>query len=89
MLARFHDGLIALSGCNRGELPFLIEQGKTNLSIEAADFYSDTYGDDFFIELIRYPSREGMSDSYYLTGFAEEHNIPVVATNNVHYAEIG
>ena len=88
MLARFHKGLIALSGCSKGELPSLIKQGKTDLAQEGAKFYEKTYGDDFFVELIRYPSKEGSTDSYRLASFAQEHGIPIVATNNVHYSEI-
>ncbi len=86
MLARFHDGLIALSGCNRGELPVLIAKGKIDLVREAADLYRDIYGDNFFVELIRYPSREGMSENYRLASFAKEQGIPIVATNDVHYS---
>jgi len=40
------------------------------------------------VELIRYPSREGVADSYRLATFAIEEGIPIVATNNVHYAEM-
>ena len=67
----------------------LISKGNTKMAKEAADFYSDTFGDDFFMELIRYPTREVMSSSYSLASFAQEQGIPIVATNNVHYAEIG
>ena len=88
MLARFNDGLIALSGCNRGELPVLIAKGKIDLAREAADLYRDIYGDNFFVELIRYPSREGMSENYRLASFAEEQGIPIVATNDVHYSRM-
>jgi error-prone DNA polymerase len=88
MVGKFHDGLIALSGCSQGEIPALIVKGKTGQAKEAARFYRQVFGDDFFIELIHHPSREGMSTSYLLAGFAREEDIPVVATNNVHYAEM-
>ena len=88
MLGKFNIGLIALSGCNRGELPTLIGNGKTEQARKAAYFYKEAFGDDFFVELIRYPSRDGMSDSHRLARFAKEEGIPVVTTNNVHYAEM-
>jgi len=88
MLARYHEGLVALSGCSRGELPFLIAQGKVEEAKETAQFYKDTYGADFFMELIRYPSREYIVDSYRLAGLAQDWGIPIVATNNVHYADM-
>jgi error-prone DNA polymerase len=88
MLQKYSDGLIALSGCNRGEIPTLVEKGETEAAIKAAYFYRQVFGDDFFVELIRYPSREGMIASYKLAAFASEEVIPIVATNNVHYAEM-
>ena len=88
MLAKFSAGLIALSGCSKGELPSLISKGETEQAKQAANFYMDIFGEDFFVELIRYPSKEGMSGSYRLASFAKEEGIPVIATNNVHYAEM-
>jgi len=88
MLRNHSNGLIALSGCSKGEIPTFVAEGKYDKAREAACFYRDVFGKDFFIELIRYPSREGGSDSYRLASFAKEDNLPVVATNNVHYAEI-
>ncbi len=87
MLGRFNAGLVALSGCSNGEIPLLVSQGETAEAKEVGHFYREIFGEDFFIELIRYPSREGMRESYRLAGFAKEEGIPVVATNNVHYAE--
>ena len=88
MLHKFSNGLIALSGCSKGELPVLIEKGKPEQAKKAASFYRGVFGKDFFMELIRHPSREGMSGSRRLSNFAREEGIPLVATNNVHYAEM-
>jgi error-prone DNA polymerase len=88
MLYKFNSGLIALSGCSKGELPALMEKGQTKLVRKAARFYREVFGSDFFVELIRYPSRDGMSGSYRLADFAKEEGIPIVATNNVHYSEM-
>ena len=88
MLRKFHDGLIALSGCGKGELPVLLDKGKIEQAKQTADFYREVYGEDFFVELIRYPSRDRMSGRYGLASFAKEESIPIVATNNVHYDEM-
>ena len=87
MLDKFGTGLVALSGCSKGEIPSLISQGEIGEAKEASHYYREIFGEDFFIELIRHPSRGGMSESHRLDGFAREEGIPVVATNNVHYAE--
>lgn len=78
-------GLIALSGCALGEIPSLLLKGERNSAVLAAGFYREVYGDDFFIELFRYPSRSGTPLCRTLASFAQEHVIPAVATNNVHY----
>ena len=88
MLARFNSGLIALSGCRRGELPALARKGRTEQARQAARFYREIYSEDFFVELTRYPSRDGAADSRRLAILAHEQGIPVVATNNVHYADM-
>jgi error-prone DNA polymerase len=81
-------GLIALSGCGKGEIPVLLGKGEREEAAKARRFYSEVFGEDFFIELIRYPAREGFTKSYRLEAFAAEEKLPVVATNNVHYAEM-
>ncbi len=88
MLQKHGSGLIALSGCSKGEIPTLLSEGKREEAKETAGFYRAVFGKDFFVELIRYPSREGYSDSNRLASFADEEELPIVATNNVHYAEL-
>ena len=88
MLRNHSIGLIALSGCSKGEMLTLLSKGKRENVREATCFYREVFGKDFFIELTRYPSREGFSDSYQLASFATEESLPIVATNDVHYAEL-
>lgn len=88
MLQNHSSGLIALSGCSKGEIPVLLSKGRGEKAREARCFYKEVFGEDFFIELTRYPSREGFTDSYQLVSFAKEEGLLVVATNNVHYAEL-
>jgi error-prone DNA polymerase len=85
LLARHHAGLVALSGCRLGEAPSLLCKGDRRGAALAAGFYREAYGDDFFIELSRYPSKEGTPLCYMLASFAHEQGIPAVATNNVHH----
>ena len=88
MLREYSGGQISLSGCDKGEIPTLLREGKAELAREAASFYKEVFGDDFFIELTRYPSREIERDSNRLANFAEEEGLPMVCTNDVHYAEM-
>jgi len=88
MLHKFSSGLIVLSGCRRGEIPVLLEQSNYEKARETARFFREIFGEDFYIELTRYPSRNGCTSSYWLAEFAREENLPIVATNNVHYTEM-
>ncbi|MFC1963143.1 DNA polymerase III subunit alpha [Chloroflexota bacterium] len=88
MLRDYSAGLIALSGCSKGEIPTLLSKTKRDQAKKAASFYREVFGNDFFIELARFPSRGRFSDGYLLSSFAEEEGLPVVATNNVHYAQL-
>jgi error-prone DNA polymerase len=87
-LMEYGKGLICLSGCSKGKLPTLFNKGSIEEVREAAHFYKGLFEEDFFVELIRYPSSEGMIDSRRLADFAKEEGLPIVATNNVHYAEV-
>ena len=88
-ISQLSSGLIALSGCQKGELPSLVKNNKLEEVKKAAEFYREIFGSNFYIELIRYPCREGASQSLCLASFAKEASIPVVATNDVHYCEVG
>ena len=39
MLSKYNEGLIALSGCDKGELPVLLNNGKIDDVNAASDFY--------------------------------------------------
>ena len=68
MFQKFSSGLIVLSGCRRGEIPVLLEQGNYEKARETSRFLREIFGKDFYIELNRYPSRNGCSGSYRLSG---------------------
>ncbi|MFC1907205.1 DNA polymerase III subunit alpha [Chloroflexota bacterium] len=88
MLSEFSHGLIALSGCSKGEIPQLIHKDRVKDAGAAGAFYHDIFGDDFFVELIRHPSQKAVDDSYRLARFALQEGLSVVSTNNVHYTEM-
>jgi error-prone DNA polymerase len=88
LLGLHSEGLIALSGCSLGEVPFLLSKNEPHRAALAAGFYHEVFRDNFFIELTRYPSKQGTPLCYMLSNFAREYAIPAVATNNVHYLEM-
>ena len=86
ILEQHHEGLIALSACLAGEIPRLISQGRMEDAKEAASWYSQTFGkDNFYLELQRHPIPELEPVNQGLVKISEELDIPLVATNDVHY----
>lgn len=86
MLAKYRDHLFCLSGCEKGEVPALILQGRLEAAEEAALRYREIFGDDFFIEMQNHLLPwTGLLNSQ-LHALAGKLGIRTVATNNVHYA---
>jgi DNA polymerase-3 subunit alpha len=86
-LRKHAQGLIALTGCGSGEIPRLIRNGRLKKAREVATWYRDTFGTDgFYFELQRHeglPELEQINTG--LVALSEEMDIPLVATNDVHY----
>jgi DNA polymerase-3 subunit alpha len=86
ILEKYHEGLIALSACLAGEIPRLISEGRKQDAREAASWYSQTFGrDSFYLEIQRHPIPELEPVNQELIKISEELDIPLVATNDVHY----
>ena len=84
LLRQHHQGLIALSACASGEIPRLILEGRLKEAKQAALWYQQTFG-DFYLEIQRHPTPEMERVNQALISMADELNIPLVATNDVHY----
>jgi DNA polymerase-3 subunit alpha len=84
LLEQHHQGLIALSACIAGEVPRLILEGRLEEAKQAALWYKRTF-DDFYLEIQRHPIAELEQINQALIPMSDELNIPLVATNDVHY----
>jgi error-prone DNA polymerase len=86
VLARHTEGLIALSGCRKGEVPSLVAQGRYREAEEAACRYLRWFGpDSFFIELQNNLVYGDARRNRALADLAEHLDVGTVATGNVHY----
>ncbi|MBQ4140067.1 MAG: DNA polymerase III subunit alpha [Clostridia bacterium] len=86
-LLRHHsEGIIALSACLSGEIPSALSAGDRERAETIAKTYKQIFGKDhFYIELQNHgiaEERQILPDLYEM---ARELDIPVVATNDVHY----
>ncbi|EOU1743400.1 DNA polymerase III subunit alpha [Clostridium perfringens] len=84
-LKEHSEGIIALSACLGGEVQKAILNGNIDKAREAATFYRDTFKDGFYLELQNHGIEEQKKVNEVNIQLAKELNIPLVATNDVHY----
>jgi len=84
LLEQYHQGLIALSGCLGGEIPRLILEGRVEEAKQVALWYKQVFG-DFYLEIQRHPIPELEQVNQIIIPMSSELDIPLVATNDVHY----
>ncbi len=87
-LAQHTRGLIALSGCKRGEVPSLVTAGEIHAAEQALARYIEWFGcDNFYIELQQNLAHGDTERCRRLVDLACKHGLRYVATNDVHYHE--
>ena len=84
LLQQYHQGIIALSACIGGEVPRLVLDGRLDEAKQDALWYKQTFG-DFYMEIQRHPIHELEQINQCLIPMSTELDIPLVATNDVHY----
>ncbi|MCD4761627.1 PHP domain-containing protein, partial [bacterium] len=86
-LNKYHEGLICCSACLAGEIPILIRRGKLDRAKERILEYNKLFGQgNYYLELMHHPELEELGPvNEQLLRFSKELNVPVVATNDVHY----
>jgi DNA polymerase-3 subunit alpha len=86
LLRRYHEGLICLSGCLKGEIAILAGRGEMKRAIQTAEEYRTIFDDRrFFIELMKNGVENQTLVNERLLEIGRELFIPVVATNDCHY----
>ena len=86
-LAQHSEGLLALSSCIQGEIAQAILKGNPLKAREAASFYRELFGPDFFLEIQNHGLPEELQVIPEIAALSRELDIPLVATNDVHYLE--
>ncbi len=94
-LAKYADGLFVTSSCLSGEIPKMFLAGKTEEAYKTARWYQDVFGpENFYLEIQEHhgtfddgqPSPQGKLNQL-LYQLHKEMQIPMVATNDLHYVE--
>jgi DNA polymerase III subunit alpha len=86
-LSKRSDGLIALSGGIYGDLANAIRSGKKDLIDTSINYWKKNFPESFYIEITR--TGKDFEDEYisYAREISENHNIPLVASNDVRFID--
>ncbi len=90
VLQQYHEGIIALSACLAGEVPRFIQKGMLEEAKECALKYQACFGKgNYFLELQDHGIDMQTTVNMELLKMSKELDIPLVATNDVHYTYAG
>lgn len=86
LLSQYHQGLIGLSGCLKGEIPYRIAMGDHAGAKNALKEYQEILGpENFYLEIMRLGMKRESDINRELINLANEFDVPFVATNDCHY----
>lgn len=86
VLRTYHEGIIALSACLAGVVPYFLRRGLYNEAKEAALELQEIFGEgNFFLELQDHGIADQQTVNQGLMRMQQELHIGLVATNDVHY----
>lgn len=88
LIEKYHEGIIALSGCLFGEVSQTLLRGDYEKAKEIALWYKNIFGDgNYYLEIQNHELREQLEINPELIKLSEETGIPLVATNDAHYVK--
>ncbi len=88
ILEKYHDGLIALSGCLAGEVARALQRNDYEEAKNVAKWYSDVFGKgNYYLEIQNHNLAEQLQINPDIIKLSKELDIPLVATNDAHYVD--
>ena len=86
ILAKYHEGIIALSACLAGEIPHYLLMDDYEAALASARKYSEMFGPDhFYLELQDHGIPEQATANQGIIRLHNETGLPLVVTNDIHY----
>jgi len=86
VLAKYKEGIIILSGCLSGSVAKAVEQGELAVAKNEIQWYKDTFGSDYYIEVMPHNPAE---INQQLLELADEFKVKAVATPDCHHSHTG
>ena len=84
-LQKYHEGIICSSACLAGEVASNIMKDDMEKAKEAALWYKNIFGEDYYLEIQNNGIKEQTLVNQKLIQMSRELDIPLVATNDSHY----
>ena len=86
LLKEYNDGLIALSACLKGNIPFFINAGQIETARKKAEELARIFDNDrFYLEVQANMLPDQIKVNAGLRTLSQDLSIPLVATNDCHY----
>ena len=86
LILEHKEGLIATTGGLTAEIPNLILNVGENQAEEAFQWWHQTFGEDFYVELFRHGLDEEEHVNQVLLGLARKYGVKYFASNNIYYS---
>ncbi|RPG64846.1 MAG: DNA polymerase III subunit alpha [Flammeovirgaceae bacterium TMED290] len=87
ILKKYNEGIICLSACLKGILPETLIYNGIDAGKKVAEEYSSIFPGRYYIELQNHGIPEELQNIQLATKLAKEMNLPIIATNDAHYAK--
>ena len=85
LLEAHKEGLVVMSSCIQGEVPYYLLRGQEDKARAAARWYREVFKDNFYVEIHDHGLAEQKQVLPLLAGLARDLDIPLAASNDVHY----
>ena len=88
ILKNYSEGLIVMSGCLKGEIPYYLLRNDYETAYKVAKEYLEIFGHNrFYLEMMRLGFKENDIVNAGLVKLSRDLGIPIVATNDVHFID--
>ncbi|AXG73434.1 DNA polymerase III subunit alpha [Flavobacterium arcticum] len=87
VIEQYKEDIIVLSGNLYGEIPNKVLNIGENQAEEALLWWKKTFGEDFYIELMRHGQEDENRVNQSLITLARKHDVKLIATNNTYYID--
>ncbi|MBC7653935.1 MAG: DNA polymerase III subunit alpha, partial [Oligoflexus sp.] len=87
IIEQYKEDLIVLSGNLYGEIPNKILNLGENQAEEALLWWKQTFGDDFYMELMRHDQEDENRVNQTLVALARKNEVKILASNNTYYID--